>query len=291
MLRAGQSGSTYVSHAHVMQELASGSASIADEAGTMKIGSAYTGDDETHIESPYSQKSIQDFHDNIISIQNAHMGGIEEINRDPSKSLHNYIQTTNPALDTRVTNAITNALAKIDAMPRPLVIGIHAPQNAQAIQACTDLADAMTALQAHLASQEQPPATCDQYATHMRPICDKIANTAQYCSIMPKTAQKQKNKKKHTESKKKHNFASRKQTRKHMETTIYRPSTLSELARCYSVDRKTLRRWLQILGLYKDSRATGRRLYTPQEISRIVAALGMPQIQLTIQPTPKPRRK
>ncbi len=75
-----------------------------------------------------------------------------------------------------------------------------------------------------------------------------------------------------------------------METTIYRPSTLSELARCYSVDRKTLRRWLQILGLHNDSRATGRRLYTPEEISRIVAALGMPQIQLTIQPTPKPRR-
>ena len=154
MLRAGMSGSTYVSFAHVMQELASGCASIADEVGTMKIGSAYTGDDETYIESPYSQKSIQDFHDNIISIQNAYMGGIEGVNRNEGKSLHNYMKTSNPALDTRVTNAINNALAKIDAMPRPFVNNIHAPQNAQAIQACTDLADAMTALQTYLGSQE-----------------------------------------------------------------------------------------------------------------------------------------
>lgn len=76
-----------------------------------------------------------------------------------------------------------------------------------------------------------------------------------------------------------------------METTIYRPSSLSELARCYSVSRPTFRRWLQALGLHKDSRAAGRYLYTPEEISRIVQALGMPQIELIIQTTPKRRRR
>lgn len=77
-----------------------------------------------------------------------------------------------------------------------------------------------------------------------------------------------------------------------MQASIDRPSTLTELAQCYSVHRSTMRRWLKQLGIHKDSRATApRNLYTPEEISRIVQALGMPRIELTIAHPSKHRRQ
>ena len=89
MLNAGKAGSTYASWTLAKQAIIDGCKTIADEVGTSKIGKPYSGEDPAYIESPYSHKSILDFYDNIISIQNAYMGGIEN-ERDETNSLHNY---------------------------------------------------------------------------------------------------------------------------------------------------------------------------------------------------------
>lgn len=109
MLNAGKAGSTYASWTLAMQAIIDGCKTIADEVGTSKIGKPYSGEDPAYIESPYSHKSILDFYDNIISIQNAYMGGIEN-ERDETNSLHNYIAGVDKELDTKVVNAINNAL-------------------------------------------------------------------------------------------------------------------------------------------------------------------------------------
>jgi uncharacterized iron-regulated protein len=142
MKNAGQAGSTYASRKAALLAIVQGCIDIADEVGTSKIGAAHSGEDPTYIESPYSQKSIIDFHNNIISIQNAYMGGVEG-QRNESLSLHHYMHNLDAALDSKVLEAIDNALAKIDAMPAPFVNNISNPANGEAMEACAALSEAL----------------------------------------------------------------------------------------------------------------------------------------------------
>ena len=66
------------------------------------------------------------------------MGGIEN-ERDETNSLHNYIAGVDKELDTKVVNAINNALTKINAMAAPFVNNIKDPSAGEAIKACQDL--------------------------------------------------------------------------------------------------------------------------------------------------------
>lgn len=138
MKRAGQAGSTYVSRTAALIAIVQGCADIADEVGSSKINSAYDGADITYIESPYSQKSIIDFYNNIVSIQNVYLGGVVG-ERDNEKSVHNYVKTLDASLDARVLDAIETALVKIDAMPAPFVEHYSDPKNGEAVAACAAL--------------------------------------------------------------------------------------------------------------------------------------------------------
>ena len=139
---AGQAGSTYPTTKAALMGIVQGCIDIADEVGTSKIGAAYSGEDPTYIESPYSQKSIIDFHNNIVSIQNAYLGGVEG-QRDDSKSVHAFVKDINSSLDARVINAINNALAKIDAMPAPFVQHYADAANGEAVEACNALSEVL----------------------------------------------------------------------------------------------------------------------------------------------------
>ena len=111
---------------------------IADEVGSSKIYAAWHGEDITYIESPYSHMSITDFHNNVISIRNVYMGGVEG-QRNESNSLHTFVKERDAALDAEVLDAIQNALNKIDAMPAPFVLHYSEPANGVAAEACTEL--------------------------------------------------------------------------------------------------------------------------------------------------------
>ena len=142
MLQAGQAGSTYATFTDALEAIADGCIDIADEVGTSKIGKCHTGQDVTYVESPYSQKSIKDFHDNIVSIKNAYMGGMEG-QRDESASLHTYLKDNNADLDAKALNAIENALMKIDNMKAPFVTYYTDASAGEAMEACQDLSDVM----------------------------------------------------------------------------------------------------------------------------------------------------
>ena len=147
MNQAGQAGSTFATFTNALEAIADGCLDIADEVGTSKIGKCHTGEDVTYVESPYSQKSITDFHDNIISIKNAYMGGMES-QRDESLSVHTYIKEYNAELDTKALNAIENAIAKIDAMKAPFVQFYADASAGEAMEACQDLSDVMAEVKA-----------------------------------------------------------------------------------------------------------------------------------------------
>jgi hypothetical protein len=140
---AGNPGSTYANSVTGLMAIVDGCKTIADEVGTSKIGKPYNGEDPNYIESPYSQKSIEDFYNNIISIQNAYYGGIEG-QRNDKLSLHAYVKKMDSKLDNEVEDAIREALGKIDAMPRPFVSNYTNPANASAIEACQNLDDVLS---------------------------------------------------------------------------------------------------------------------------------------------------
>lgn len=119
-----------------------GCSDIADEVGSSKIYAAWHGEDITYIESPYSQKSIIDFYNNILSIRNTYMGGIEG-QRDEEKSLHSFVKSHDAAIDGHVTTAIETALQKISAMPAPFVLHYSEAANGIAVEACSELSDAL----------------------------------------------------------------------------------------------------------------------------------------------------
>lgn len=149
MLSAGKAGSTYRSWTHAMEAIVDGCIDIADEVGTQKIGKPHTGEDVNYIESPYSQKSIIDFHDNMTSIENAYMGGIPE-RRNEKCSLHAYIASVNPELDAKLVAAIENAKNKIAAMQAPFVLYFTHASAGEAMDACRDLADVLTEVKLEL---------------------------------------------------------------------------------------------------------------------------------------------
>ena len=142
MKNAGRPGSTYASRVAALMAIVQGCSDIADEVGSSKIYAAWHGEDITYIESPYSQKSIIDFYNNILSIRNAYMGGVEG-QRDESKSLHNFVKSDDGSIDGHVTTAIDNALTKINAMPAPFVLHYSDAANGAVVEACAELSDAL----------------------------------------------------------------------------------------------------------------------------------------------------
>lgn len=141
---AGNAGSTYVSRTAAVIAILQGCADIADEVGTSKIGSAFLGEDVTYIESPYSQKSIVDFYNNILSIENSYLGGVEG-QRDGSKSVQAYVKAIDESVDARIVSAINNAKEKVNAMPAPFVNNYTDPRNGEAVEACAELEEAVSA--------------------------------------------------------------------------------------------------------------------------------------------------
>ena len=150
MTQSGQAGSTFATFTNALEAIADGCLDITDEVGTSKIGKPHTGEDPTYVESPYSQKSIKDFYDNITSVKNAYMGGMDG-QRDETLSLHTYIKDYNADLDTRVLNAIENALAKINAMKAPFVQFYADASAGDAMEACQELSDVMSEVKAEFA--------------------------------------------------------------------------------------------------------------------------------------------
>ncbi len=147
MTQAGQAGSTFATFTNALEAIADGCIDIADEVGTSKIGKCHTGEDVTYVESPYSQKSITDFYDNITSIKNAYMCGMES-QRDEALSLHTYIKDNNKELDTKAMTAIENAMTKIQAMKAPFVQYYADASAGEAMEACQNLSDVMAEVKA-----------------------------------------------------------------------------------------------------------------------------------------------
>lgn len=117
MKNARQAGSRFKTYQAAAEEIIQGCIDIADEVGNTKIGrphSAASLEDKNYIESPYSLNSIEDFVDNIRSIENSYFGSV-----GGDASLSDYVKSVDAALDSEVRQAIDAAVAAISLIPEP----------------------------------------------------------------------------------------------------------------------------------------------------------------------------
>lgn len=96
-------------------EILSGAITIADEVGNAKITDPVKSGKALDVESWYSHNSLEDFQDNIRSIQNAYYGKVGAT-KATTNSVSMYVKGLNATLDGEIQAAITNAIAKIKAI-------------------------------------------------------------------------------------------------------------------------------------------------------------------------------
>lgn len=141
MMNAGSAGSRFKTPQQAVREIVAGCETIADEVGNEKIADPYKTKDVLSVESWYSWNSLDDFTNNIYSIENSYLGGMS--NARSGTSLSTYVQSKDAELDTKIKAAIANAITKIKAIPAPFRDQLNNSSSAPAIEAamaaCDDL--------------------------------------------------------------------------------------------------------------------------------------------------------
>lgn len=152
MKNAGSAGSHFKTYQEAAEEIIQGCIDIADEVGTVKIGRPHEGsteEDRNYIESPYSLNSIEDFIDNIRSIENSYLGSGE------ASSLSSYFAGMDPGLDRRMRESLENSKRAIGAIPEPFAKNATGKEAAEAVRAVgTDLVNVLNEIHVALSKEQ-----------------------------------------------------------------------------------------------------------------------------------------
>ncbi len=140
-LEAGSAGSTYLTIDDALVDLIDGCVVIADEVGTSKIGKCHTGEDVSYVESPYSQRSIVNFYNNILSVKYSYLGSIQ--GQIDNRSLHKLVNSVDASLDLEIMNAIEDVLNSINNMRAPFAIYYADSSAGEAMEACQHLSSVL----------------------------------------------------------------------------------------------------------------------------------------------------
>ncbi|MDD7303824.1 MAG: imelysin family protein [Bacteroidaceae bacterium] len=137
-------GSAYTSYINCAEQIIDGCVDIANEVGTAKIGEPRDYWEKGKyqqavyaVESWYSFHSIEDYSNNILSIQNAING--QRSNTPATHSLAAYMQKNNNALYSTLQASITAAYNAIENMAAPFRAHIGSSSVLVAMDACAKL--------------------------------------------------------------------------------------------------------------------------------------------------------
>ncbi|GHT53953.1 hypothetical protein AGMMS49982_17870 [Bacteroidia bacterium] len=142
----------YPSFSAALSEISSGCADIAGEVGETKIEAPYSSHKTEDVESWYSWHSLDDYQNNIQSIKNAYLGGVDD-NTRTTISLSTYVARQNSTLDANIKAKIEECIAKIAAIGTGgksfyEVVRDHSneAQVEAAVEACAELEDLFSSL-------------------------------------------------------------------------------------------------------------------------------------------------
>ena len=142
LLNATKAGSTMSTWRGVMSTiLVAGCSNICAEVAGQKIGQAYLGTDPDYIESPYSQRSYDDFFDNISSIQYSLYGN--QGTTANANSIMAYLQKYNATMAADLKTKLDVALAALSTAKAgtPFVVESHSANAKAAMDAINALDD------------------------------------------------------------------------------------------------------------------------------------------------------
>lgn len=128
---AGKTGSIYPSQKSAVQELLDGCIVISDEVANGKINNPFAQQDIKLEESRFSANSKADFANNIRSVRNIYLGGLN--NSTTGEGLSTIIKAKDATLDTKIKGQIEAAIAAIEAIPGTFTTAIT--QQKTAVQA------------------------------------------------------------------------------------------------------------------------------------------------------------
>lgn len=115
ILGAARLGSSFETWEEVLSTvLIGGCSNICAEVADVKMGNAHSGEDINYIESPYSEKSFQDFIDNILSIQFTLYGG-RDLSSPAAKSILTLLKDLGYSDAATIQSRIDDAIKALKA--------------------------------------------------------------------------------------------------------------------------------------------------------------------------------
>ena len=140
--KAGVSGnSVYTTRLSAYQEVINAMAGICDEVANGKIEEPFAANDPSLEESPFSQNSMKDFTDNIVSVQNLYFGKYGTVD---GAGLEDIVNSGNLALDKRVKLAMNDAISALGKITDPF--GKAITTQKQQIKTAQDKINSLKAL-------------------------------------------------------------------------------------------------------------------------------------------------
>lgn len=113
-----------------LEEIVRGMIGCLDEVANEKMGEPIAQKSTKDLESRFSHTSLDDFKNNIRSVENAYLSKAPESSSSDGKSLSDLVSQTDPELDKQVKSEIQAALTALDAVPNPIEPNIG---NAEAL--------------------------------------------------------------------------------------------------------------------------------------------------------------
>lgn len=148
-----KNATSYSSFADAVTEISTGIITIAEEVGETKIAAPYATHKVEDVESWYSWHSLDDYSNNIESIKNAYLGGVNN-NTRTTVSLHSYIAKQDSELDQKIVNKIEDCIKKIKAMGKGGLSfyevvrdQVNEAEVDAAVEACLELANMFSSLE------------------------------------------------------------------------------------------------------------------------------------------------
>jgi len=132
MLGAAKLGSSYETWEEVISTiLVGGCSNICAEVADVKMGNAHSGEDINYIESPYSEKSFQDFIDNILSIQYT-LYGSANATSPAANSILSLLKDLGYTGTDQITSSLNAAIKAIgDCQKKGAFVKIYADSSVQ----------------------------------------------------------------------------------------------------------------------------------------------------------------
>ena len=115
VVNAGQSGSVYGSKRAAFEEIINGMIGICEEVADGKIHEPLVAQNPALEESQFSQNSIEDFTNNMRSVQNVYFGNYNE----DGKGLNDWVNQNNISLDNKVQQKINQAINSFNLVTLP----------------------------------------------------------------------------------------------------------------------------------------------------------------------------